>query len=236
MKIRRLAALTAFGVTTALAHPVQFHREAGLWFRSESGVETKLMLSGIAGLAFGSRVNAFAGIALAALDNPGIAHYGLGASVTAIEVVKLRFEGQVNHDEWSGWQVGENRVSALVVAMPTRGLDLGVGLAWRAPVFGSASFRSPLAWQSDAPEWNYLYRLDWAFLRRDRAELALWVANHDRLTIHNPQQFPFGLRGCLKTGEHWRLNARLSSDIKGLSGLLLSFGEVDLRFGAGYEF
>lgn len=222
-----LAAASAAG----FAGQVRVRPDVSLGFRFEPGVETRLLLAGGAEWDFGRRAGLFGGLAVGAIDNPGVARYGIGASVRIIDAPKIRLQAQVNHDEWSSWQVGENRAAGMIAAEPLRGLEIGAGLAWRVPVFDPGGYRSPFIWVSDAPEWNYVYRLDWTFLARDRVRAALWMANLDRLTIHNPQQFPFGLRASIAARPRWRLTAQLGSDIKGLSSLLFALTELDLRLG-----
>jgi hypothetical protein len=220
---------------SAVAAPTQIRPDAYLGLRIEPGVETKLVLAGGAEWNFVERASLFGGLALGAIDNPGIAHYGIGGSVRVLDAADIRVQAQMNHDEWSSWQAGENRVAGMVAAEPLRGLELGAGTAWRAPVYDPRRYHSPFIWQSEAPEWNLVYRLDWTFLDRERYQAAFWFANIDRLTIHNPQQFPAGLRASYAAWPRWRLTARLGTDIKGLSALLFAFTEMDLRLGVTGE-
>lgn len=236
MFARRWLLLLTVSCTAAFAGEIRVKPDAGLEFRYEPGVETRLLLFGGFEAASGSRAGVFGGFALGAIDNPGIARYGIGGSVTVLDAVKLRLQGQVNHDEWSSWRAGENRAAGMIAAEPLRGLELGIGLAWRVPVYDSLRYCSPFIWSSEAPEWNYVYQLDWTFLQRDSTRIALWLANLDRLTIHNPQQLPFGVHASFAPRPRWRLNARLGSDIKGLSSLLFSLGELDLRLGISRDF
>jgi len=235
MRARPLLVLLAAVLATGRAEPAPVRPDAYLGFRLEPGVETKLVLAGGAEWSFADRANLFGGLAFSAIDNPGVAHYAIGASVGVLDRVGLRLQAQVNHDEWSGWQAGENRVAAMVAAEPLRGLELGAGAAWRAPIYDSGQYHSPFNWSSEAPEWNFVYRLDWTFLDRERYEAAFWLTNIDRLTIHNPQQFPAGLRASYAAWPRWRLTARLGTDIKGLSALLFAFTEMDLRLGVARE-
>jgi hypothetical protein len=222
-------------VAAAAAVSARVRPDVSLRFRYEPGVETRLLLAAGAEWDFAPRATLFGGLAVGAIDNPGIARYGLGASVSIIDAAKIRLQAQVNHDEWSSWQAGENRVAGMVAAEPLRRLELSAGLAWRAPIYDAGRYHSPFAWSSDAPEWNWVYQLDWTFLALDRFQTAFWMANLDRLTIHNPQQFPFGLRGSYAAWPRWRLTAHLGSDIKGLSALLFAFTELDLRLGVSGE-
>lgn len=232
--VRCLAFVTAiWGLTVAAPAPVRL--DAYLGFRFEPGVETKLVLAGGAEWDFVERATLFGGLALAAIDNPGVARYGIGASVRVVDRADIRLQAQANHDEWSDWQAGENRVAGMLAAEPLRGLELGAGAAWRAPIYNPGRYHSPFSWKSEAPEWNLVYRLDWTFLDRERYEAAFWIANIDRLTIHNPQQFPAGLRASYAAWPRWHLTAQLGTAIKGLSALLFAFTEMDLRLGVTGE-
>jgi hypothetical protein len=229
--------ILALGLSQAApTAPIRFAAAAQFGYRHEPGVETKLYLRASGELGLGRRIHVFGGIGLSAFDNPGIAGYGLGASATLMPAIGLRAGLLANHNQWSDWQTGENRISAILAVRPVRALDVELGLAYRVPLLDSAAWYSPLVWSGAAPELNYLYRLDWTFFSRPRSEIAAWVANFDRFTAHTAQQFPFGLRGAFRPDRHWRLSARLGSDIKGLSGLLLSLGEVQAELGTTYVF
>jgi hypothetical protein len=231
----RLPAVLAAVCAVALAKPGRVRPDAYVGFRFEPGVETRLLLAGGAEWDFVERATLFGGLAFGAIDNPGIARYGVGAAVRVLDKARVRVQAQVNHDEWSGWQAGENRVAGMVSAEPLAGLEFGLGMAWRTPVYDNTKYRSPFHWSSDAPEWNWVYRLDWKFLDRQPYQAAFWFANIDRLTIHNPQQFPAGLRASYQAWPRWRLTAQLGTDIKGLSALLFAFTEMDLRLGVAGE-
>jgi len=231
MSVRRCLVVVAVICAAGFAEPSTVRPDAYMGFRLEPGVETRLILAGSADWDFATRASLFGGFAFGAIDNPGIARYGIGASVRVVDIAKIRLQAQVNHDEWSGWQAGENRVAGMVAAEPLRGLELGAGLAWRAPIYDAGHYHSPFHWSSEAPEWNWVYRLDWTFLSIDRVRAAAWLANIDRLTIHNPQQFPAGLRASYAAWPRWRLTAQLGTGIKALSSLLFALTEMDLRLG-----
>lgn len=235
MSTRRYLVVLAIICAVGFAEPVRIRPDAYLGYRYEPGVETRLLLASTAEWDFIERAKLFGGFAVGAIDNPGIAHYGIGVSAKVIDFAKLRLQAQVNHDEWTSWQVGENRVAGMVFTEPLRRLELGLGLAWRAPIYNPEQYHSPFEWSSDAPEWNWIYRLDWTFFTRDGIQVGLWFANLDRLTIHNPQQFPFGLRASYSAWQHWRLTAQIGTAIKGLSALLFRYTEMDLRLGVSGE-
>lgn len=231
-KLRILWLLMLFPLVAGAALPVT--PEVGLGMRYEPGVELQGQVSFRAIWHPEGRFRAFGGLSLGILDNAGPGSYGLGAAVRLIDPGQVGLSLAANHNDWSDWQVGENRVSALVSGQPLPSLHLAAGLAWRAPVFDTAQFRSPFAWRSPAPEWNYLYRIDWRVLTRDPVTLDVWLANIDQLTVHTAQQFPFGLYGTWNFGARDLLTLRLGSDIKGLSGLLFSLGELDVRIGVAH--
>jgi len=231
----RLLVVLAVVLGVGRAEPAPVRPDVYLGLRLEPGVETRLVLAGTAEWSFVERASLFGGLALGAIDNPGIARYGVGAAVRVLDKARVRVQAQVNHDEWSSWQAGENRAAGMIGAEPLRGLELGLGMAWRAPIYDPGQYHSPFNWSSDAPEWNWVYRLDWTFLDLDRYEAAFWFANIDRLTIRNPQQFPAGLRASYAAWPRWRLTAQLGTNIKGLSALLFAFTEMDLRLGVTGE-
>ena len=221
-------------ILAVFTQTLRFQSEAGIGFRHEPGVETKALLNVGAGAftTFGASV--WANIAFSAGDNPGIAAYGLGGEALLLPPVRLRLRAGANHNQWSSWRVGENSVSAMVLATPLRRLELGVGAAWRVPVLDSAAYWSPLRWQGSASEWNLLYRLQWAFIERPALGLAAWIANDDRQNPATAQQFPFGLGGFLQVRPKWWLKAGIGSNIKGFSGAIYSLGEVNARVGVSY--
>ena len=123
-----------------------------------------------------------------------------------------------------------------MTAEPARGLALAAGAVYRAPAFAAGRYASPFNWQSPVPEWNLLYRVEWTFLRKKQAEASAWIANVDRFTVHSPPQFPFGLRGEYSLGREWYLLGRCGTAVNGLSGLILSLGEVAVEAGVRREF
>jgi len=176
------------------------------------------------------------GVALSLVQHNGLSALALGADASLLDFGDIGLAAGVRHEQWNDWQAGENRAFGLVTAGPTRGLELAAGAAYRAPLFAAGRYASPFNWQSPVPEWNLLYRVEWTFLRRKQAEVSAWIANVDRFTVHNPQQVPFGLRGAYNLGREWNLLGRCGTAINGLSGLILSLGEVAVEVGVQREF
>jgi hypothetical protein len=229
-----VAVLMASEISTAPPPPWAY---ASLGSRTEPGVETKGLL--LAGAGVNTRFGAsFQGrLGLSAGDNPGIAHYGLGADITLNRRIPFGLHTGVSHNQWSDWQVGENSVVGLVWVVPVLTLTLGVGVARRAPMIGSV-WASPFRWSGQAAEWNLLYELQWTLIRRRDASLheglEVWVANTDQTAPHTAQQIPFGIREKLRLTRGWFMDARIGSSIKGLSGALFSLGDVDARIGVAW--
>jgi hypothetical protein len=200
-----------------------------LGLRHEPGVESKMLVTGLADFGLGSRVSLDAGLSFSLFQNSGINVYELGAGVKPLGTERLAIEARVQHQQWSGWQAGENRAFALVRVEPLRRVRLELGAAYRVPLFDG--YASPFNWHGDAPEWNYVYGLEWMFLARERFSAAVFLANSGRLTLYNPQQFPFGLSGEWRFSPGWLATARLATAINGFSAALVSFSELDLDVG-----
>jgi hypothetical protein len=239
MLVRRLLLAATLWTLTGSVGAVRFSPSLGLGFRNEPGVETKGLLMAGGRLGVGYLAWVWGNLALSAGDNPGIAQYGLGADALLIRSAGLMLKVQANHSQWSSWQVGENSLSGMVLALPLRRLELGIGLAWRSPQLDPAHYLSPFRFTGPADELNLLYHVNWSFLEMRKARLCFWVADDDAVLPHAAQQLPFGLEGELVTwpsesGRYWLLTARLGSSIKGLSGALFSLGGLEARIGVSY--
>jgi len=177
-----------------------------------------------------------AGISLNLFQHNGLGAAALGVGAVAYDPVGLTLRLAAQHQQWNDWQAGENRLLATLTAEPAAGLRLATGLVWRAPVFDAERYGSPFYWCTEVPERNLLYRVEWGFVRREQWQASGWLANFDRFTVHNPQQIPFGLRGAYNLGREWNLLGRCGTAINGLSGLILSLGEVAVEMGVQREF
>jgi hypothetical protein len=231
MKQRVLGLVAALALGAAA---VSYEPSAQVAFRHEPGVETNVTFGAGVAAQPGAGVTVDANVGFALVQHMGIAHFRLGASAHPLLGNRVGFEAAVEHDQWVEWSTGENRAVGMVHARPFSALTLGLGAAWRAPVMGDSvhpdAYSSPFNWQSDNPELNLLYDLRWRFLRGPRLGLEAYASNHDEWATHNPQQFPFGISGTWSAGGY-AICGRLGSDIKGLSGLLLSIGELRLDIG-----
>jgi len=205
-------------------------------FRHELGVETKMLGGCGARWQIHPRFGVTGGVAFSLIQHNGLSALALGADALLFDFGNIGLAAGVQHEQWNDWQAGENRAFGIVTAEPVRGLELAAGAAWRVPLLDAERYMSPFNWQSAVPEWNLLYRVEWTFLKRRQAEASAWMANIDRLTVHNPQQFPFGLRGAHGLGRGWSLLGNCGTAINGLSGVLLSLSEVTLEFGVARAF
>lgn len=198
-------------------------------------MESKLLASAQADVEPVSYLKLDAGLSFNLFQNNGLGAVALGVGAVAYDRIKLTLRLAVQHQQWTDWQAGENRVLATLEAGPVYGLDAGLGLVQRVPVFGD-KYWSPLVWSGGAEEWNLLYRLRWKFIERENWWLRAGFSSYDRYTAHNPQQFPFEVDGAYRLKGNVELAARAGTAIVGLSGLLMSFHEVELNAGVGYAF
>lgn len=206
-----------------------------LGYRGEPGVESKLLAAFHADILPVRFLRIDAALSFNFLENsgPGAAAVGVGADIYEPVGLKLGLAGQ--HQQWTDWQAGENRLLVVLEAGPLYGFDASAGLVRRVPVFGD-KYRSPFIWTGDAAEWNFLYRLRWRLVRRENWWLRAGLSSYDRLTVHTPQQLPMAADGAYRLGSDLELVGLVSTAIVGYSGGLVSFHEVELRAGVRYEF
>jgi len=230
--LTRLAALLALLTVSGRAAGVS---SALLGCRYEPGVEAKMLTGVQAEVEPLSFLRVDAGLSFNLFENNGLgaAGVGLDAAVFGPAVLTLRLAAQ--HQQWSDWQAGENRILATVEAGPAFGFEAGFGLVRRVPVFGSG-YRSPFVWSGSAAEWNWLYRLRWKFLRKENWWLRAGFSSYDRFTAHSPQQFPLETDGAYRLRDDLELVMRAGTAIVGYSGGLVSFHEVELSAGVKHAF
>jgi hypothetical protein len=223
-----LALLAASGYATVVPSII-------LGYRGEPGVESKMLAVAQVDLAPVRFLRVDAGLSFNLFQNTGLgaAGVGIGAVLSRPAALTLKFAGQ--HQQWTDWQAGENRLLATLEVGPLFGLDAGLGLVHRVPVFGD-DYWSPFVWSGDASEWNYVYRLTWKFLQKEKWWLKTGFSSYDLLSIHNPQQFPLCLSGSYVVKDNMNLVADAGTAIVGYSGGLVSFHELTLNAGVKYEF
>lgn len=226
---------SALLVFLAQALPGQLFGTADLGIRHEPGVETRLVVAITARCSVHPLISVSGQMVAAALDNSGLASCGLGLRLTPLQRIPAAVELDVAHDQWRDWQAGENRVSGIAVAEPMPGLQLGVGAAWRMPI-SAGRWSSPFCWRSDWPEWNLAYRFRWRFINVPDWKVAAFVANLDGCGMYAPQQLPFGIEMTRRLRPQLSLRSRLALSIKGMSGPLVSFGDIDARVGVTHAF
>jgi len=206
-----------------------------LGYRGEPGVESKMFAAAQADVTPLPYVRLDAGFSFNLFQNNGLGAAALGVGAVAHDRLGLALRLAVQHQQWNDWQAGENRVLATLEAGPVYGLDAGLGLVHRVPVFGDR-YWSPLVWSGGASEWNYLYRLRWKFVQRENWWVRAGFSSYDRFTAHNPQQVPLEADGAYRVKEDLELLARAGTAIVGLSGGIVTFHEVELSAGVRYEF
>lgn len=221
---------SALLIFLAQAFPGPLSGTTDLGLRHEPGVETRLLLAVTARYPVQPLAAVSGHIALAALDNSGLASFGLGLHLAPLPRTPAAVELNVTHDQWPDWQAGENRFSGVVTAEPVPGLQLGFGAAWRVPL-SDGHWSSPFVWRSDWPEWNLAYRIRWRFLNLPNWRVAAFAANLDGYGMPAAQQLPVGIEVTARLKHRLSLYWRIASSIKGLSGPLISLGDADARIG-----
>jgi len=204
-------------------------------YRFEPGVESKMLAALTANIEPVPLLRVDAGLSFNFFQNSGLggAEFGLGGVL--YKPAGLVFRLDVQHQQWKDWRAGENRLLALLEAGPVLGLDAGIGLVRRVPVFGD-DYWSPYVWKGDASEWNYQYRLRWRFIQKENWWLRAGLSTYDRFNVHTPQQLPLEADGAYKFADKLELVARAGTAIVGYSCGLISFHEVEFGAGVKYAF
>ena len=205
-----------------------------LGYRGEPGVESKMLAIAEVDIKPVSFLRTEAGLSFNLFENNGLGAAALGVAAEFYRPVGLTLRLAGQHQQWNDWRAGENRLLAVIEAGPWHGFDAGLGLVHRVPVFGDR-YWSPFVWSGGAAEWNYLYRLRWKFIQRDKWWFRAGLSSYDRYTAHNPQQFPLEAEGAYRLKESVELVARVGTAIVGYSGGLVSFHEIELKAGVRYE-
>jgi len=204
-------------------------------YRGEPGVESKMLAGLQADITPVRFLRVGAGLSLNLFQNNGLGAAGLGVGAAFDIPGDLTIRIAAQHQQWTGWQAGENRLLVVLEAGPVHGFDAGLGVVQRVPVFGD-KYWSPLVWSGGADEQNFLYRLRWKFIQRAEWWLRAGFSSYDRFTAHNPQQFPFEADGAYRLRDDLELTARASTAVVGYSGGLVSFHEFELDIGVRREF
>ena len=176
-----------------------------------------------------------AGLSFNLFQNNGLGAAGLGVGA-AFDIpgdLTIRIAGQ--HQQWTGWQAGENRLLLVLEAGPVHGFDAGIGAVQRVPVFGD-KYWSPFVWSGGAAERNFLYRLRWKFIQRESWWLRAGFSSYDCFTAHDPSQFPLEADGAYRLKSGLEVTALASTAIVGYSGGLASFHEFEVDIGVRREF
>jgi len=206
-----------------------------LGYRGEPGVESKLLAALAVDVKPVSFLRTDAGLAFNLFENDGLGAAALGVAAELYQPLGLTLRLAAQHQQWNDWRAGENRALAAIEAGPWHGLEAGIGLVRRVPLFGDR-YWSPFGWSGDAAEWNYLYRLRWKFIQQENWWLRTGFSSHDRFTARNPQQFPLVVDGAYRLKDDVELLARAGTAVVGFSGGLPAFHELELSVGLTYEF
>lgn len=212
-----------------------FQPDFQLGYRVEPGVEQK----GFAVLGGRVMVNNWfaldAGVYGNSGENSGLGGYALSGEFGLPEASDLNLRLGVQHEEWRGWQAGENRAFFMFQLTGLGRFEGGTGIAWRQGVFGTARYQQPWVFSGPAGEWNLLYQVKWTVWQKGTGELGLFLSNINRHQIYNPQMFPFGVRAGYPVAPNWLMFGIVQSAVKGFSAALFSFSPVEVCLGVSYE-
>jgi hypothetical protein len=206
-----------------------------LGYRGEPGVESKMFAAVQADIEPVPFIKVDAGLSFNLFQNNGLgaAGLGIGAVLYRPAGLMLRLAGQ--HQQWTDWQAGENRLLVVLEAGPWHRFDAGIGEVQRVPVFGD-KYWSPLVWSGGAAERNLVYRLRWKFIQRESWWLRAGFSSYDRFTAHDPSQFPLEADGAYRLKNGFEVTALASTAVVGYSGGLVSFHEFEIDVGVRREF
>lgn len=206
-----------------------------LGYRGETGVESKMLAAAQVDVAPVRFLDVDAGLMFNLFQNNGLGAAELGVAAVFYRPAGLTFRIAGQHQQWTDWQAGENRLLVVLEAGPVHRFDAGIGVVQRVPVFGD-KYWSPFVWSGGADERNFLYRLRWKFIQCENWWLRAGFSTYDRFTAHNPQQFPFEADGAYRLKNSFEVTALASTAIVGFSGGLASFHEFELDIGVRREF
>lgn len=232
MRLARLLIVVALAAATSYAGVAP---SVLLGYRGEPGVESKMLATALADIVPVEFLRVDAGLSFNLFQHDGLGAAGMGIGAVLYKPAGMVLRLAAQHQQWNDWKAGENRALATIEAGPMFGLEAGFGLARRVPVFGD-EYWSPFAWQGDASEWNYVYRLTWRFIDRENLWLKAGFSSYDLLTVHNPQQFPLVVSGAYRLRDKLELVGNAGTAIVGYSGGLVTFHELTLNAGVKYEF
>ncbi len=207
---------------------------AEIGYREEPGVESNALAALAVDIRPVSFLQADAGLSFNLFQHNGLGATALGVAAEFYRPVGLALRLAAQHQQWNDWRAGENRVLAAIEAGPWHGVDAGIGLVRRVPVFGER-YWSPVVWSGGAAEWNYLYRLRWKFVQQDDWWLRAGLSCYDRFTAHNPQQFPLEADGAYRLNNGLELVGRMGTAVIGYSGGTITFHEIEVCAGVRRE-
>ena len=182
------------------------------------------------------RIRLDAGAGASLFEHSGLSNLGMHADAIFLPDWDFGLKLGVHHEQWNDWRIGENRAVALLHVQPLERLDLGLGVAWRAPIFDPDRYSSPLVWQSEMPEANMLVRISWRFLDLERLKARLALSNLETYRVTNPHHIPLHLDASYELSPRLHLIARCGTAVKGISALLLSVSEYDAGLGIHHAF
>ncbi len=217
------------------------HQDHEFWsvFHQDSGVTSNLLFNYFGRFYLGARLNLLVGGGLSLFENSGLALLGVGAEIKVDEIWS-RFAFVLQHERWPDWTATENRILAYWEFRPLASLNLAVGYSYRSPQFaglGAESFNWPLK----NAEWGPVYRLQWTFLgdsgvRPGQISASILIFNYDRMRLFTSDNTHFSIIPEYQMSRSVSAQAMVMTAVKGISGAVISWDQLDLGLGLKYEF
>ncbi len=200
---------------------------------------SSLLLNYFGRFDLGERLNLLVGGSAGFIENVGPTLLGLSTELK-VDEIRSHFVLGVQHERWSGWGITENRAESYWDFRPLPSLSLAVGYSYRAPQYRGLGIQS-LSWPTATAEWGALYRLEWKFLGHSDSQVArlsasFLVWNYDRMRLATSDNIHFSIIPSYRLSQSGSLQVMLMTAVKGFSGAVVSWDQLDLGLGWKYDF
>ncbi len=207
--------MLGFALSTGSALPLNLGLQLG--YHGETGVEAKAVTTLLGSACLHQCIRADAGLQLSHFQHCGISAYSTGMVLQLSPPNRISLAAVLQHQQWNDWQAAENRFAALFSTRPSHRIGIGLGLCYRSLITDPDRYRQPFIFPTAAAEWNILYSLNWRLWQQEQWSLAAELANIDRFSIHNPQQFPLAVITEWSPRSNLLLWAKIRTAIKYIS-------------------
>lgn len=202
--------------------------------RLERGVETK-GVTGVVVQARSGRLRTASGVRWSHGEHAGLSGVSLGGTLRVMETWRGSAKLTLQHEQWSDWEIGENRALLGVEVRPGRRVTLELGLGRRWPVLDPARYASAFEWKSPVPAWTPYYALDLVLVDHPRVETWLSFANRDRFSLSGPDFLGVHLFAAPLIGRRLRLVLHWATTVQGIVPIALFAKDLTFELGVLYQ-